>query len=254
MEDLQEKLREAQESKEQLLLAFLKDPDDEELKSLMADIEESISLTKTMIELKQQELEEEKKLKELELKEAIKTIKIGDMVQGYYKNEWYTGILQEITVQDNEPLYIIKYFGITDLLGKVKENKIRIYQQPDKNTIITGQHCLAVYQQDGKFYPATIEKIVGEQILVRFEKYFTSQKTNIEHIHFHTFDAEGKRLGSKKIKKQVKKEKDEKQDLEKQKNWKDFMSKQKNLSSKKREIKEDQPNQPKFVPLKRTKM
>lgn len=253
MEVLQEKLREAQENKQQLLLVHLKDPEDEEIKTLMEEIDESISLTLTLIELKKQEIEEEKKLKEEKIQEAKKTLQIGDIVEGYYRNEWYAGKLEEITSQDNETLYVINYFGITDLKGKVKENKVRPYQAPNKHLIKIGEHCLAVYQQDGKFYPGVVEKVVGEQVLIRFEKYHSSQKTNLEHIHFHTYDDQGNRLGSKKLKKQVQKEKEEKQNLEKQKNWKDFMSKQKNIGTKKREIKEES-EKPKFVPVKKTKM
>jgi hypothetical protein len=235
----------------QIFLLHLQNPQDPEIKSLLEALDQSIALEKEIIALGQEEAQ--KQIEEGKINDilAINDLKPGDLCQGIYQNEWYNAKVESIEKKDGQTIHSVKYFGFPDIIGKLTKEKIRIYKPQPTSSFKIGDKCLAVYNKDNKYYNGTIDQIKDNCVVIKFSTYNNYQETPVEHVHPYLYDQDGKRVGSKKLKKQAALQRDEKKSEESVKSWKDFQSKMKNPGLPKR--KSEELDQGKFVPLKKTK-
>ncbi len=77
----------------------------------MNDLDEAIALTKSMIELQNEQTKQDVEQIRIEDEYSLDFIQPGDLCQGIYQNEWYTGKLRETMEVDGKTVYVVEFLG-----------------------------------------------------------------------------------------------------------------------------------------------
>lgn len=59
---------------------------------------------------------------------------------------------------------------------------VKLQETPEPNELPSGTYCEAIYTEDGRWYPCTIDRVVEEGYLIKFKKYVTQRVVPIDYI------------------------------------------------------------------------
>jgi hypothetical protein len=106
---------------------------------------------------------------------------IGRICSGFYEteNKWYTAMINEVNIDE-------KTVEITWLGFKEKEvlpfKYIKVQETLKSNELYPGMVCEAIYLDDGKYYPATIDKISEHGVHIKFNRYNEVEVVSFDSI------------------------------------------------------------------------
>lgn len=144
---------------QQVEAALTADPENSELQTLKADLEQVISLTNELISAQTGETQSES---------------AGSENSGYEKPNNRLAELESNS--ESTELVVDKSNAIKD---QYEANEVETVRQPIKHWQV-GEQCQALWHKDGQYYDATIEEITTDgEVSVRFQNYKNTSVTTV---------------------------------------------------------------------------
>jgi len=94
-------------------------------------------------------------------------------------NRWYAARI--LSVDEKAQTAEILWLGFKEK-ATLPAKYIKLQRTPEPNELPSGTYCEAIYIEDGRWYPCTIDRVVEDGYQIKFKKYSTQRVVSIEYI------------------------------------------------------------------------
>eukprot|EP00667_Euglena_gracilis_P017070 EG_transcript_17946 len=180
IKEMKQKLATYADQKTQVDELLATDPDNLQVQTLSAQIQEAIKLTRNMID---------ERWAQLKQKEETKYVVGATCEARYEQDKWYTCRIEDVILpkdEDEEKRYMVSFVGfVGQPLQECTLHQLRPFRAPPPDKLAAGTMCRAVFKT-GKFCECVIDQATSKGTCwVTFQGYQTSEEIPVSHIRLN---------------------------------------------------------------------